>query len=706
MDRRARTVRIVSVVAFLVGAYPAFADDAAGTPPEPAPPSGRMEDIVITASRLPELAFDMPAAVDTIGEEQFRDRSYRTTVDAFRDVPAVMVQKTGHGQGSPYIRGFTGFHNLFLVDGIRLNNSVFRNGPNQYWNTVDPLSIRRMEIVKGPGSVLYGSDAIGGTVNVITKGPRGYGEGFNSGGRLSYRLSSAERSQIGRVEGWSTWDRAFGLYVGGSVKNFGDLEGGDHVGTQDETGYHEWDGDLKAEYFVQPDTKLVFGHQSVRQSAVPRTHRTIYGTGWEGLAIGGELQRDLWQRRDLTYIQLHAENVGTWIDSLRTGLSWHQQNEKRRRARTAGRFDTQGFEVGTLGAFVQLESDTPLGRLAYGIDFYHDNVNSFSSANLIQGPVGDDANYDQLGLYLRDMIPVCERLDLVLGGRYDRVRARAGSVQDPATGLAVRVADSWSSLVGSGRVVYHVDRQDHWNVFAGVSQSFRAPNLSDLTRLDTARTNEIETPSPGLDPEHFLTYEFGVKSAYEIFDLQLAYFYTRIRDMIIRTPTGAVIGGDNEVSKQNVGDGFVHGVEVAPRWRLHPDWTAFGAFTWIDGEVDAFPTAAPVRNREPLDRLMPTTAQAGLRWDESRRRLWTEATLTWADSQHNLSTRDAADTSRIPPGGTPGYAVLSLRAGWKVDKHVTLTFAIENVTNEDYRVHGSGLNEPGRSFIFALEMTK
>jgi len=203
-------------------------------------------DLVVTASRLPSPEFDEPFIVDTVDADRIRDRSYRTTADLFGDIPAVMVQKTGYGQGSPYIRGFTAFRNLFLVDGVRLNNAVFRDGPNQYWNTVDALSIDRVEIVKGPGSVLYGSDSIGGTVNVLTKGPTGYGEGFNAGGRLSYRLSSAERSQIGRVEAWSTWDHTFGLYVGGSVKHFGDLEGGAGVGTQDETGYHEWDGDMKA----------------------------------------------------------------------------------------------------------------------------------------------------------------------------------------------------------------------------------------------------------------------------------------------------------------------------------------------------------------------------------------------------------------------------------------------------------------------------
>jgi len=666
------------------------------------------EDLVVTASRLPGPAFDEPFVVDTVGADRIRDRSYRTTVDLFEDVPAVMVQKTGYGQGSPYIRGFTAFRNLFLVDGVRLNNAVFRSGPNQYWNTVDALSIDRMEIVKGPGSVLYGSDAIGGTVNVLTKGPTGYGEGFQSGGRLYYRLSSAERSQIGRAEAWGTWDHTFGLYVGGSVKHFGDLEGGRNVGTQDETGYHEWDGDMKAEYFLGPDRKLVFAHQHVQQFDAPRTHKTIYGITWEGLTRGSELRRDLDQRRDLTYLQYHAENLGGPVDAVHAGLSWHQQDETRHRARTGGRFDTQGFEAGTLGAFAQAESRTPLGRLTYGIDYYHDNVNSFSSTNAIQGPVGDDADYDLLGLYVQDTIPVCDRLDLILGGRYEYARARARSVQDPNTGARIRVGDTWGDLIGSGRLVWHVDRERHWNVFAGVSQGFRAPNLSDLSRLDTARTNEIETPSPGLDPEHYVTYEAGTKVSRRDLDLQLSYFYTRIRDMIVRTPTGVVFPGPpplNEVTKRNAGDGFVHGVEVAPRWRFAEDWTLFGYLAWLDGEHDTYPTAAPVARREPKSRLMPTTGQVGLRWDDPQDRFWAEAVCTWADEADDLSTRDAADTSRIPPGGTPGYVVGSVRLGWRVQDNTTLTFAVENVTNEDYRIHGSGLNEPGRNFVFGLEMT-
>jgi hemoglobin/transferrin/lactoferrin receptor protein len=254
------------------------------------------------------------------------------------------------------------------------------------------------------------------------------------------------------------------------------------------------------------------------------------------------------------------------------------------------------------------------------------------------------------------------------------------------------------------RGTYHLDKAGHWNVYGGVSQGFRAPNLSDLTRFDIARTKEIETPAPDLKPERFLSYEVGAKAEYNDFALHAAYFYTTIEDLIVRQPTGKIIGGNNEVTKKNAGQGFVHGVELAPSWRFHPQLTAFGWLTWMDGRIEDFPTAAPRLQREPLSRLMPTTAQAGLRWDHPDKRLWAEVTGTFADAQDRLSADDARDTSRIPPGGTPGYGVLAMRTGYQVTKNVDVTFAIENITNKDYRIHGSGINEPGRDFIFGLEM--
>lgn len=165
-----------------------------------------LDSMLITATRLEEENFHIPYACDSIDAEALTTRkAFRTLPEALKEVPGVMVQQTGHGQGSPYIRGFTGYRTLLLIDGIRLNNSVFRDGPNQYWNTIDTLTIERLEVVKGPGSVLYGSDAIGGTVNARTRtrlpeDPSTGAPGLTWERRGYWRYASAEQSHVVRAE--------------------------------------------------------------------------------------------------------------------------------------------------------------------------------------------------------------------------------------------------------------------------------------------------------------------------------------------------------------------------------------------------------------------------------------------------------------------------------------------------------------------------
>jgi hemoglobin/transferrin/lactoferrin receptor protein len=667
-----------------------------------------LPEILVTATRSEIEAFAAPYMTDTVRVHDFwTQRLYRTATKALEDVPGVMVQKTSHAQGSPYIRGFTGLRTVMLVDGIRLNNSVFRLGPNQYWNLIDAFTVDRLEVVRGPSSVLYGSDAIGGTVNAILRRPTGYGEGFRWHRQAYARVSTAERAYVGRGEVNATYDSWLGILVGGTWRDFGDVDGGGSVGPQAKTGYRVCSGDVRIEYHPDANTTWTLAHYQLYEDDAWRAHKTVHGIRWEGTTVGNELRRAIDESRSLTYLRFAKRDLGAFVDAVELTASFQTLRERRWRVKSNASRDRQGFDVRTYGVGAQFETASVVGRWTYGLEWYHDEVDSFAekynadgsfNTSEIQGPVGDDARYDLLGLYVQDRIPVADRLDLILGGRYTYARADADQVKDPDTGSRISVTDDWGALVGSARLSWFADPREHWNVFGGVSQGFRTPNLSDLTRLDTARTNEIETPSSGLDPERFLTYEAGVKARYENFSAQAAYFYTDIEDMIVRTPTGNVIAGDNEVTKKNAGNGYVHGVEVGARWRFSPQWSVFGSFAWLYGEVDTYPTSAPVTRSEPISRLMPPTGQLGLRWDHADKTLWAEAVCTAAGDADQLSTRDKADTQRIPPGGTPGYVTLDVRGGWRVADGLDVWAGLENVTNEDYRIHGSGVNEPGVNF--------
>ncbi len=706
MSKILTSIGVIALVACVVR-------PAAQSAPEPAIAGesrtnevAELPPMFVTATRTEQDPFTLPYSVSDVSVADIEHQMPRTTPEALREQPSVMLQKTGHGQSSPYLRGFTGFRTLMLIDGIRLNNSTYRDGPNQYWSTIDVYSLDRLEVVRGPSSVLYGSDAVGGTVNAITRGRRDDGSGFDWNGGALYRFSSAEDSHTAHPEVSAQYNEKLGVHVGGSYKSFGDLRGGGGVGRQPKTGYDEYDFDAKAEYFLAPNSRLVYGHQTVRMDDAWRTHSTIYGVLWEGTTRGTDLKRAFDQDRDLDYVQYHADSLEGFVDEVHFSVSRHYQGEIEDRVRSNRRQELQTVNVDTLGVSMQLESPSPVGRWVYGAEYYRDWVDSSYraydadgslAAVRVQGPVADDATYDLVGGYVENQLPFAdERLVLTLGGRYNLAQVDANKIRDPSSGETFSIEESWDQLIGSGRLLFHVDPEQHLALFGGASQGFRAPNLSDLTRWDADWGQEI--PSPNVEPETFLSLEGGARVQYERVQAEAVYFHTLFDDMIVRVPTGEMAGAIPIVIKENSGEGHVHGVELSASVKVHRDWTLWGNFTWMRGELDREDLGG-VTITEPLSRLMPMTVNSGIRWQHPKGRVWAEFSATFAEEQDRLAANDKLDTQRIPVGGTPGYAVCHLRAGWNPSRNVSLIAALENSTDEDYRIHGSGVNEAGRNFV-------
>ncbi|MFN0125187.1 MAG: TonB-dependent receptor plug domain-containing protein, partial [Verrucomicrobiales bacterium] len=241
--------------------------------------------VIVSATRTAQPLLEVPYSAVVLSQDDMRRQGARSLPDALKFTPGVLVQKTSAGQGSPFIRGFTGFRTLAMVDGIRLNNSVFREGPNQYWNTIDVFGLEAIELTKGQGSVLFGSDAIGGTMNARTRGPiyhvapapalAGTVEGeknptgsgakasvaspaapaFSTGGAMRARYASGERSWQGRLEGYVSQNETAGLFLGATVKDFGDVQAAE-LGRLPRTGYQEYDFDGKFEWWLDETIKL------------------------------------------------------------------------------------------------------------------------------------------------------------------------------------------------------------------------------------------------------------------------------------------------------------------------------------------------------------------------------------------------------------------------------------------------------------------
>jgi len=663
--------------------------------------------VIVTASRVAEPVNTVAASAVKITSDELQESQTRTLPEALDMTSGVMVQKTSYGQGSPYIRGFTGFRTLMLVDGIRLNSPVFREGANQYWNTVDSFSLGSVELLKGPGSALYGSDAVGGTVQAFTVMPEYAPEGGGDiwGGRLAARVASAERSAIGRGEGYYGSDQWAGLF-GLTYKDFGDLEGGKHVGRQRKTGYQELDYDAKVRVALKGDRELVFAHMTVDQDDVWRTHRTPYGISWQGTAIGTEPVHTFDQDHSITYLRYIDREETFLYDELQATVYFQRQEETKEVVKKDNTRSVDGFDVKTWGASADMVKETALGTWAYGVEYVRDGVDSFRnnynaagalSSIGIQGPVADDSYYHTAALYVQDRVRLSDRWELTFGERATFARADIGRYENFETSphSPASMDEHWYDLSGHIRLAYTVI-DDCWLVYASASQAYRAPGLSDLTRFDVSKSTDVETPSTNLDPETYLCGEVGTRVKADPVEWHAAYFYTRIRDLIIRQAAA-----DGTFTKINGGDGYVHGFESELQVRLSKQWLSRTGFTWMEGYTD-YDAADGTKISEPV-RTMPLTAYTALRWESEDRRFWAEAAERASDTEDRLTASDKTDTQRIPPGGTPGYAVTDLRCGWRVGHGLSMVAAVENVLDKDYRIHGSGSNEPGRNFILSAE---
>jgi hemoglobin/transferrin/lactoferrin receptor protein len=355
--------------------------------------------------------------------------------------------------------------------------------------------------------------------------------------------------------------------------------------------------------------------------------------------------------------------------------------------------------VDTFGLDLELESRIGPGELVYGLDFYHDWVessgyqtNAADSNRRESLPLADDSSYGTLGLYSQYIWHATPDFDLTGGVRYSHIEADVGRYYDATNTPRHGQSQNWDAVVGSLRGVYRLDPE--WSVYGGLSQAFRAPNLDDLTGNLAAKSGATALGNINLDPERFLTAELGLRQQTETLALGLAAFYTWADDMIVAVPLTADPAGSSIAT--NASSGYVYGFELEGAWRFHPQWELSGFAAWQEGynESPAF-RGGPEQNR-PNARQLPLSGSLALRWTHPSAAYWVEGRLLAADLEDRFTAADqAADSQRIPTGGTPGYVVASLRAGWTVNEHLDFLAGLENLSDEAYRNHGSGQNEPG-----------
>lgn len=682
----------------------------------------------------------------TVRRHDLDRRLPRSAPDALRWEPGVFVQQTGHGQGSAFVRGLTGQQTLLLFDGIRLNNGTYRQGPNQYLFTVDTGSIESIEVRRGGASTRWGSDAIGGAILVrpLEAPAAEPGQALETGElRLSPRLlargASADESLGGRAQLEATWGREVGFVGGiggrdvGRLRSGGPIEGlepgpvvvpryaGDGR-TQLGTGFSELTADGRVVWRPSPDHRVTAAAYLYRQYDAPRTDACPPpGARYD------ECLRHEEQFRTLVYGAWDGAGPGTWAERVRATASYQRQHERRRGDRPSSHVVNLGRDdVDTVGATLRASTATARPRpwlalrLGYGADTYHDTLSSaawvgFTDLDVTvrrsRGQYLEGSRYLYGGAFAQGEADLGGRVILRAGGRASWIGADAPA--DPESGTGA-VDASWFPVVGHAGV--EVVAAQGLSLLAHVDDSFRAPNLDDLTgRQQTGPGFQLENPA--LRPERARTVEAGVRVRSFPVELEAWAFRTTLADAIGRRPveaeacppgTPACAGSWSRFRLVNAADDSVlRGLEGAARVRLPAALVlrATVAWTWGEGPNLGTPPsdpAVPYEARVPLSRVPPPNGTAELDW-RHRSGLGAGAGLRWAGAQDRLAVADRSDP-RIPPGGTPGFAALDLRGAYRWGSRLSASLVVENVFDEAYRTHGSSIDGPGRGVIAALEL--
>ncbi|MEQ8786838.1 MAG: TonB-dependent receptor [Pirellulaceae bacterium] len=619
--------------------------------------------------------FDTPFAADIVTRQQIMEKQAPDMFQALQQEVGVLMQSTAAGQASPYLRGLTGQQVLILVDGIRLNNSVFRFGPNQYFNTIDPGMVDHIEVLRGNGGVQWGSDAIGGTINVVTRGPSWQYSNNYFAPEFTQYFNTANVSPYSRmnVEGWVG---PAGVFTGGSFLNVRDLDTGwDNFGRQPGTNYQQQAGDIKFNFLVADNQLLTFAMQHVELNDVPRSDRF---PGYPGDRNNSNTLADARffdpQQRDLMYVRYQAVDVLGMADAVTFTASYNRQRENQTRGVPTTRF--QEIDVETTGLQLATVKDFgDFGKLSGGGDWYHDDVDSPFGGGASGPIIPDDAFYERIGAFVNYDLPLTQRLNVLAGARYELVDLEATPVVD---GTPVFITPHYEDWIWQTGLTYEV--LPDVNLVGSVSKGFRAPNLDELTANNpNVLQMGMDLPSLGLVPETSYNYEVGVKTNFAGLRTQSYVYWMDLNNNIVPISAGA-----NQFERANQ-DSFLQGFESNGEYVLWNGWSAYGNYWYTFGENEVTGGA--------LSRIPPAQGILGMRYRSNDLRSYFSLYTWMVRRQDRLDpVRDVTD-ERIPIGGTPGYATLNMRIGrafGDVGQH-RLSFSLENITDQPYLVHGSGV---------------
>lgn len=644
--------------------------------------SKQLPAIIITATKTKSSITKTPFSVSVLDSSKLKQSLLRTVPESLIGLSCVFVQKTNHGGGSPIVRGLTGNQNLLLIDGFRLNNAIFRYGPNQYLTLVDPFLVERIEVVKGTGSVQFGSDAMGGVINVITRQPRlSVKPVFSS--TLLLRGTSQGMEHTLRPEIQFS-NKKIATLVSGVFSDFGDLKGGDTSGFQRPSGYRQQSLDVRTTIGPGKNWRVQMGMSIVNQNDVPLYHKYQL----EKVALS---KSELLQRK-MVFLKTQKSYANGVIRSITLDISQQQLIDHRLSKSLSSsplvkEFDTVNSSSITTDIATVF---TTFWSANTGVELNLDYVKSTrfqynTPIDIVsrRGLYPNGARYHSFAAYNLHHFTL-KQLQIETGVRFHQNKI---TIQDASIGAILIKPSAWVYMLGTSYAI-----SEQLTLFGNINSAFRAPNIDDMGTLGIIDFR-YEQPAYDLKPERSINKEMGVRWKQRNFQVSVAAFHVTLKDLIGRIKTSAIINNYPVYIKKNIEEAFIRGAEFEITSSPFPFLLVQANLSYLFGHN--------LTRNEPLRRIPPINGQLSITYS---RRKWQAGIINdYATSQQRLAQGDK-DDNRIPFGGTPGYTIYHLFVAKEIGK-LQYRFRLNNLINTDYRTHGSGINSMGRSLSISLFYT-
>jgi hemoglobin/transferrin/lactoferrin receptor protein len=701
-----------------------------------------LKEVVVSGSRNEQSVEDIPQTIDVINAADIEQGQIRDIRDAAKNIPNVSVRRAparfGLAQGDTgregnagfNIRGLEGNRVLMMVDGIRIPRS-YAFTPNSFGrDSVSIDLIKRIEIVKGPASVLYGSDGIAGLVNFITNEPDDYlKDGKSLGGRASigYSGDNSETAASGTIAGRASevlaWQLSVATSSGKELKNKGET-GGTGLTRTEPNPQTDKANSLLAKVVVNPTASqkhvITFEHVDKKSEYNLLTARSA--TVLDSYSTG-KMDRDrlTWDAR---------YKVGTAVtDNVQTVLSYQDAKSndytyERRTALPQVRVRDTTYSERTLQAGIQADKTIRMGgnsaqKITYGLDYTSADIENLQTG--LVPPAGEtfplkrfpDTRESSTALYVQDEI-ILGDWSVTPGVRADSFKIDAAQAGFPVPAVSL----SGSAVSPKVGVIYRASPQ--WSVFGNYASGFRAPNAGQVNGFFQNLAGGYRTvPNPNLKPEKSRNVEFGVRGRLDQLSFDTAVFYGRFKDLIQdgATVSGAFGNPANPAVIQsiNIDNATISGFEIK------------GAMNWGkvgDGQL-SMPfaygyTRGTVKNTgKPLDTIDPAKLVVGVKYETASWDIRLDASHHSAKKFDDISAQTIAASPPAVPVASPQFAVpsattLDLTGQWRISKTLRVNAGIINLTDKKYwnwsDVRGVAANssfrdaysQPGRYFNVSL----